>query len=98
MIGKPGSDVDRLEDPVGGSDVKLTVGAKACVWNYYLGRWTGGFAVAEVVPGGYRLRRLSDGHVFSDVFSTNEVMEERRKVQELTYGLHLDRRTPRTGE
>ena len=83
---------DHLEDRVSGSEAKLTTGEAVCVWNHYLGRWTDGFAVAEVVPGGYRLRRLSDGHVFSHVFSTNEVMEERRTVQELAYGIHLDRR------
>ncbi len=77
------------------SELKLTIGDAACVWNDYLRRWTDGFSVAEVVPDGYRLRRLSDGHVFSHVFSTNEVMEDRRKVEDLTYGMiHLDRRTP----
>lgn len=92
MTSEPRSDDDILEGRVDGSEAQLTIGAAACVWNHYLRRWTDGFAVAEAVPGGYRLRRLSDGHVFSHVFSTNEVMEERRKVQELDYGIHFDRR------
>jgi hypothetical protein len=60
---------DSLAGRLGGTEVKLTVGSAARVWNHSLDRWTAGFAVAEVVPGGYRLRRLSDGHVFRDVFS-----------------------------
>ena len=99
MTGNPLSEGDDPDDAVGDSDVKLTVGSVACVWNHYLCRWTGGFAVAEVVPGGYRLRRLSDGHVFRDVFRTNEVMAERRRSQRLSYGVvQLDRRKSHTGE
>jgi hypothetical protein len=93
MTPKPGSEGPYFKGRLGGPEVKLSLGEAACVWNHYLGRWTDGFAVAEVVPGGYRLRRLSDGHVFSHVFSTNEVMEERRKVQEPGNGIHIDRRT-----
>jgi len=92
MISKSRPEGDYPEGKDGGSEVNLTIGASACVWNNYLCRWTDGFAVAEVVPSGYRLRRLSDGHVFSHVFSTNEVMAERRRFQELAYGIHIDRR------
>jgi hypothetical protein len=98
MTSTPSSEGEHLEGRAGGSEVELTIGAAACVWNNYLGRWTDGFAVAEVVPGGYRLRRLSDGHVFSHVFSTNEVMEERRKVQQTLDGIQVDRRKPRVSE
>ena len=98
MTSKPRSEGDYLEGGVGGSEVHLTVGTEACVWNHYLRRWTEGFAVAEVVTTGYRLRRLSDGHVFGHVFSRNEVMEERRKVQEPAYGIHLDRRVSHFGD
>src|ERR1700735_216614 len=82
MTSTPRSEGDSLAGEVGDSEVKLTVGMAACVWNQYLRRWTSGFAVAEVIARGYRLRRLSDDHVFDHVFSTDEVMEERRKTQE----------------
>ena len=92
MTSQPRSEGDYLKGGAGGSEVPLTIGTRACVWNHFLRRWTDGFAVAEVVSDGYRLRRLSDGHVFSHVFSRGDVMEERRKVQELDYGIQIDRR------
>jgi hypothetical protein len=99
MTSTPRSEGDFLEGEVGDSGVQLAVGTVACVWNYYLRRWTGGFAVAEVLARGYRLRRLSDGYVFSHVFSTDEVMEERRKIQEPDiHGIHVDRRMADYGE
>ena len=99
MTGAPQSNNDYLEGKVGDSEVQLAVGMAACVWNHYLRRWTVGFAVAEVLARGYRLRRLSDDYVFSHVFSTDEVMEERRKKQEPgIQGIHVDRRTADSGE
>ena len=97
MTSAPRSEGEILEGRVGGSEVQLTIGTVACVWNHYLRRWTDGFAVAEVLPSGYRLRRLSDGHVFSHVFNTDEVMEERRKIQKADYGIHQDRRISHSG-
>jgi hypothetical protein len=99
MTSRPKSEDDLHEGEVSDSQVRLAVGTAARVWNYYLRRWTGGFAVAEVFASGYRLRRLSDDHVFSHVFSTDEVMEERRKIQEPgIHGIHLDRRMADSGE
>ncbi|MHB8680709.1 MAG: hypothetical protein ACYDA2_01240 [Acidimicrobiales bacterium] len=49
------------------------VGTPVLVRNRYLGAWSRGFQVAEHVPGGYRIRRLSDGSVFPDVFSVEDV-------------------------
>ncbi len=46
----------------------LGVGTKICVRNRFLGDWTTGFKVAEVLGDGYRIRRLLDDHVFPDVF------------------------------
>ncbi len=93
MTNTPRSEGDLHEGEVGDSELQLAVGMAACVWNHYLCRWTGGFAVAEVLARGYRLRRLSDDYVFSHVFSTDEVMEERRKMQEPGVpGIHVDRR------
>jgi hypothetical protein len=71
----------------------LGVGAQVYVRNRFLGDWTSGFQVAEVLDGGYRLRRLSDGYAFPDVFASDDVRLERR--QSPTYGTaasHRDRR------
>jgi hypothetical protein len=93
------SEGEPLEGEVGGSEVHLAVGSVACVWNHFLRRWTGGFAVAEVLATGYRLRRLSDDQVFRHVFSTDEVMEERREIQEPdVQGAYLDRRMADSGQ
>ena len=71
----------------------LPVGTEVCVQNRFLGDWTTGFKVAEVVDDGYRIQRLSDGHVFPDVFGFEEVRLERRQqpLREVA-GSHLDRR------
>jgi hypothetical protein len=69
------------------------VGTKVCVRNQFLGNWSSGFAVAEVVHHGYRIRRLSDGLVFPDVFAVDDVRPERRQEPERgIVGSHLDRR------
>lgn len=77
------------------SDVgpRLDVGMEVCVRNRFLGDWTSGFTVAEVLSDGYRIERLSDGHTFPDVFPFDEVRLERRQqpLRGIT-GSHLDRR------
>jgi hypothetical protein len=60
------------------STAPLIVGSVVCVRDRYLGNWIGGFVVAEVLPRGYRLRRVSDRHVIDEVFGSDEVMAERR--------------------
>lgn len=73
----------------------LTVGTKVVVRNRFEGEWTGGFEVAGIVPHGYLLRRLSDGHAFPDVFTPAEVRQERRSEPARSVaGSHLDRRRP----
>jgi hypothetical protein len=69
------------------------VGALVCVRNRFLGDWTSGFTVAEVLGDGYRIRRISDGHAFPDVFPFAEVRLERRRqpLREIV-GSYLDRR------
>ena len=56
----------------------LEVGTKIYVRSQYLGQWSGGFEVAVVFDDGYRIRRLSDGHTFPDVFPFEDVRLERR--------------------
>jgi len=81
--------------PVTSTDVvpTLDVGMRVCVRNRFLGDWTSGFKVAEVLRDGYRLRRLSDGHDFPDVFAFEDVRLERRQppLREIG-GSQLDRR------
>lgn len=76
-------------DPV----LTLDVGTKVYVRNRFLGDWTTGFEVAEVLGHGYRIRRLSDGHAFPDVFAFDDVRLERRKqlLRGITWS-YLDRR------
>ena len=57
----------------------LEAGTPICVRNRFLGDWTSGFKVAEVLGDGYLIRRLSDGHVFPDVFAFDDVRLERRQ-------------------
>jgi hypothetical protein len=70
-------------------DSGLEVGDDVVVRNRFLGTWTGGFRVAGVLPGGYRLQRFSDNLIFPDVFPFEDVRSERRHG---IRGSHLDRR------
>jgi hypothetical protein len=71
----------------------LDVGTKVFVCDRYLGNWCSGFEVAEVLPDGYQLRRLTDRRVFPDVFAFDDVRRERRTNPErATNGSPLDRR------
>ena len=74
-------------------DPTLEVGTKVYVRNRFLGDWTTGFEVAEVLRDGYRIRRLSDGQGFPDVFTFDDVRLERRQypMREISRS-HLDRR------
>jgi hypothetical protein len=51
----------------------LPVGTRVAVRNRYLGAWSHGFQVAGHAPEGYRIRRLSDGSVFPDVFPHHDI-------------------------
>ena len=61
------------------STAHFEVGTRIYVRTRYLGEWSGGFVVAEVLDDGYRIRRTSDGHDFSDVFPFDDVRLERRQ-------------------
>jgi hypothetical protein len=58
---------------------RLRPGMKVEVRNRFDGAWTRGFEVVEVVEGGYRLTRLSDGSVLPVAFAVDEVRRERRR-------------------
>jgi len=57
----------------------LDVGTRVYVRNRFLGDWSGGFEVVEVLDNGYRIRRLSDGQAFLDMFPFADVRLERRQ-------------------
>jgi hypothetical protein len=84
---------DVLRTAEGSTDPALPVGAGICVRSRYLGQWSSGFEVAAVLDDGYRIRRLSDGHAFPDVFPFEDVREERRHQPTRGIGSsYLDRR------
>jgi hypothetical protein len=77
----------------GSSAPPLERGVRVYVRDRYLGRWSGGFKVAEVLSDGYKIRRLSDGHAFPDVFPFDDVrLERRHEPLRGIAGSHLDRR------
>ena len=41
--------------------------------------WVRGFEVAEVVDGGYRVKRLSDGTVLPSDFGAGEIRQSRKR-------------------
>ncbi len=57
----------------------FVAGTRVCVRNRFLGDWSGGFEVYEVLDFGYRIVRITDGHVLPEVFGPDEVRLERRR-------------------
>lgn len=51
----------------------LGAGTPVDVRSRYLGSWSRGFEVAEIVGDSYRVRRLSDGSVLPAEFSSDDV-------------------------
>ncbi len=51
----------------------MQVGQQVDVHTTYTGAWSSGFEVAEVVPGGYLLRRQSDGSLLPVVVDAIDV-------------------------
>jgi len=58
-----------LSRPLG----ELRPGAAVSVRTRYLGSWSNGFEVASPLRTGYRVRRVSDGAVFSEVVAFEDV-------------------------
>ena len=54
-------------------------GTPVDVRSRFVGAWTRGFVIEDVVAGGYTIRRVSDDSVLPDVFSVEEIRPERRK-------------------
>jgi hypothetical protein len=61
------------------TDELVKPGTRVEVRSRFDDRWARGFEVTEVLPAGYRLRRLSDGSVLPVAFPFDDVRRERRK-------------------
>lgn len=57
----------------------LPLGHRVEVRSRFDRSWARGFEIAEILPRGYRLRRLSDGVVLPADFSPDDVREERKQ-------------------
>jgi hypothetical protein len=57
----------------------LVAGTPVDVRSRYVGSWSRGFEVAEIVGESYRVRRLSDGRVLPAEFSSDDVRVRRPK-------------------
>lgn len=51
----------------------VAVGSSVAVRTRYLGSWTTGFEIAELLDDGYRVRRVSDGTVLPEVFAFHDI-------------------------
>jgi hypothetical protein len=51
----------------------FAVGTSVDVKNRFIGTWSRGFEIANVVADGYLIRRMSDNSVLPDVLSFDEV-------------------------
>jgi len=78
---------------VAGNAARLAVGDLVYARDQYLGVLAGGFAVAQVLPEGYLLTRLSDGWVLPDVFPFDFVRAERRSDPFRSRGSPAERRS-----
>lgn len=58
---------------------RLKPGTRVEVRSRFEDRWARGFEVAEVLPEGYRLKRLSDLTVLPVEFDFDDVRRERKK-------------------
>lgn len=56
-------------------------GARVAVWNSFLSRWTTGFEVDDVCPGGVRVRRMSDSSVLPVLIPAPLVRDDHRPVE-----------------
>ena len=54
----------------------FTTGTAIEVVNRFTEGWSAGFEVIEIVAGGYRISRRSDGTVIPTTFTVSEVREE----------------------
>ena len=58
---------------------RLAIDPHVEVRDRYQGTWARGFAIAEWLESGYKVRRISDGAILPDVFTEDEVRPSRRR-------------------
>lgn len=63
---------------MGGAEVlravdEVEVGSPVAVKTRYLGSWTTGFEVAELLDDGYLVKRVSDGTILPDVIAFEDI-------------------------
>ena len=68
-----------VSDEVDGVAPALEPGTRVEVRRRFDRSWARGFEVAEIVDGGFRIRRRSDGAVLPTDFSSDEVRAERKR-------------------
>ncbi|MGH9029925.1 MAG: hypothetical protein ACRDV4_09960 [Acidimicrobiales bacterium] len=69
-----------LDTEMTGTTGQIAPGTRVDVRTRYVGTWSRGFEVAEHVKGnGYRVKRVSDGSILPEPFSSEEVRLEHRK-------------------
>ena len=93
MPGETVQDTQGVHKTKGASGPALAVGTRVYVRTRFVGKWTDGFEVKEVLDNGYRLLRRSDGYAFPDVFPFEDVdLDRRRDPLRGINGSYLDRR------
>ncbi len=58
---------------------RLAVDTHVEVRDRYQGTWARGFAIAEQLESGYKVRRISDGAILPSAFTEEEVRPSRRR-------------------
>lgn len=72
---------DTIDPMVGRTPSSISAGTRVDVRSRFVGSWSRGFEVAELVHDrGYKVRRLSDGTVLPDLFDEEELRPERRRT------------------
>lgn len=68
----------QMNQSPGGTDqlIEISVGSAVMVRTRYLGSWSTGFEVVELLDQGYRIRRLSDSAVLPDVIPFSDVEKD----------------------
>ena len=61
--------------------VMVEVGDRVEVHTKFSDSWVGGFEIAEIIPEGYRVRRISDGSILPGHTSETDVRPARSRAR-----------------
>jgi hypothetical protein len=59
----------------------VEVGDRVEVHTKFSDSWVGGFQIAEIIPEGYRVRRMSDGSILPGYTSETDVRRARSRAR-----------------